>query len=298
MARRPHRHDQAAGLRALIASPGCRSVSIAGGRGEAGATTLVINLAAALVERSRTVIVLDEFSGLSNICHRLRLATTFNLEQVLRREARLADTLVDSGRGFSILPIAARPQMLACLNEQEQYWLGSEFENLADSADFLLLDTCPAANSNVPSLSLAADDVLIVLTNRAESLTDAYATIKLLYTEFARRDFRILVNRVHRLEDAAALFGRIREVAQHYLGKEIRLKLVGFVPEDEKLNRATRLGQTILEAFPESESAMAFRQLADVMLRWTSPAQRHDTPAAFVYRLVESSRLLSDQLRH
>lgn len=298
MARPSRSLDQASGLRALISTPTCRSISIAGGRGDAGATTLVINLAAALVERSREVIVLDEFSGLSNISHRLRLSSRFGMENVLRREARLADTLIDSGRGFSVLPIAARPQMLASLNEQEQYWLGNEFENLADTADFLLLDTCPAANNSVPSLSLAADDVLIVLTNRAESLTDAYAAIKLLYTEFARRDFRILVNRVHSLEEAAALFGRIREVAQQYLGREIQLKLIGFVPEDEKLNRATRLGQTILEAFPDSESAMAFRQLADVMLRWAPPMQQSGTPAAFVYRLVESSRLLSDQLRH
>lgn len=34
---------------------------------------------------------------------------------------------------------------------------------------------------------------MVVLTNRAESLTDAYTTIKLLYTEYARHDFRILV---------------------------------------------------------------------------------------------------------
>lgn len=298
MARKPAGRDQAAGLRALISTPQCRSISLAGGRGDAGTTTLVINLAAALVERSREVIVLDEFSGLSNISHRLRLAAPFSLEQVLRREARLADSLIDSGRGFSILPIAARAHMLASLNEHEQHWLGSEFEALATSADFLLLDTCPAAGSGIPSLSLAADDVLVILTNRAESLTDAYASIKLLYNEYARHDFRILVNRVSSLEEAAALFGRIRQVAQQYLGQSIQLKLIGFVPEDERLNRATRLGQTILESFPESESAMAFRQLADVMLRWSPPHQPSATPAAFVHRLVESSRLLSDQLRH
>jgi len=293
-----HGRDQAAGLRAMVTTPTCRSISLAGGRGDAGTTTLVVNLAAALAERSREVIILDEFSGLSNVCHRLRLTPHFSMEQVLRREAGLADALLDSGRGFSVLPISARPQALASLNEREQHWLGNEFEHLAAAADFLLLDTCPASRADTPSLSLAADDVMVVLTNRAESLTDAYATIKLLYTEYARHDFRILVNRAASLDDAAALFGRIREVAQQYLGQEIQLKLVGFVPEDERLNRATRLGQTVLESFPDSEAAMAFRQLADVMLRWTPPRQPSNSPAAFVHRLIESSRLLSDQLRH
>ncbi len=295
---RGHGRDQAAGLRALVSTPCCRSISIAGGRGEAGATTLAVNLAAALAQRSREVLVLDEFSGLSNVSHRLRLNPSYSLEQVLRREAMLADALLDSGRGFAVLPIAARPQTLASLNEREQHRLGAEFEQLVAAADFLLLDACPATGPTVPSLSLAADDILIVLTNRAESLTDAYATIKLLFTEYARHDFRILANRTANLEEAAALFGRIREVARHYLGNRIKLKLIGFVPEDERLNRATHLGQTVLEAFPDSEAATAFRQLADVMLRWAPPRQPSDSPATFMHQLIESSRLLNEQLGH
>lgn len=298
MARFKRGHDQAAGLRELLATPSCRSVSLAGGRGEAGSTTLAINLAAALAQRSRDVILLDEFSGPGNVCSRLQIAARCELEAVLRREACLGDALTDSGYGFSVLPLAARAQALASLNELEQHRLAQEFEHLALGADFLLLDTRPSANSMVPGLSLAADDVLIVLTNRAESLTDAYATIKLLHTEYGRHEFRILVNRADSLDEAAALFGRIRQVARQYLGEGVLLKLIGFVPEDERLSRACRLGQTVLEAFPDSESAIAFRQLADAMLRWTPPRHPAETPAIFVHRLIESSRLLSEQLRH
>lgn len=281
----------------MVATRICRSVSIAGGRGDAGATTLAINLAAALAERTREVIVLDEFSSLSNVSHRLRLEQRFSLEQVLRREACLADALLDSGRGFAVLPIAARPEALASLNEREERWLSAEFEHLASSADYLLLDTCPAASASIPSLSLAADDVMVVLTNRAESLTDAYTSIKLLHTEYARQDFRILVNRASSLDEAAALFGRIRQVAQQYLGDGISLRLVGFVPEDEQLNRANRLGKTILESFPDSEAASAFRQLADVMLRWAPSTRPSASPSSFVHRLIESSKLLAGQLK-
>lgn len=297
MARLKRGHDQAAGLRELLATPICRSISLAGGRGEAGTTSLVINLATALAQRSRDVIVLDEFSGATNLCNRLQITPRHDFEAVLRREASLGDALTDSGYGFSILPIAARAQTLASLNEPEQHRLAHEFEHLAQGADFLLLDARPAANSTVPGLSLAADDVVVVLTNRAESLTDAYSTIKLLHTEYGRHEFRILVNRAASLNEAAALFGRIRQVARHYLGEGIHLKLVGFVPEDEKLNRASRLGQSVLEAFPDSESALAFRQLADAMLRWTPPRHPAESPAIFMHRLIESSRLLAEQLR-
>lgn len=290
--------DQAAGLRQLVATPTCRTISLSGGRGDAGTTSLVINLAAALAERERQVVVLDEFTGLQNIPHRLHLTPGFELEHVLRREVRLLDTLIESQYGFGILPIAAQPQLLANLNEAEQRWLAAEFEQLTDSLDYLLLDTRPAMAQGVPSLSLAADDAVIVLSNRAESLTDAYATIKQLSTEYARRDFRVLVNRVASLGEAMTLFDRVRDVAQQYLGDDLQLKLIGYVPEDEWLNRATRLGRPVLEAFPEAEASAAIRQLADAMLRWVPPRKSGSTMASFIYRLIESSRLLAERIPH
>ncbi|WP_187360114.1 MinD/ParA family ATP-binding protein [Chitinolyticbacter meiyuanensis] len=286
--------DQAAGLRALVAKPSCRSISFNGGRGDSGSTTLAINLAAALAERQRSVILLDEFDGLANAAARLRLAGEWRLEHALRREASLADTLITVPAGFGILPVSARPEQLAALNERELDWLAAEFESVTGDCDYLLLDSRPATGAAVPGLSLAADDVVVIVTNRAESITDAYATIKLLYTEYARRDFRVLANRVDSLAEAQLVFGRIRDVSRQYLGDKVKLKLSGYVPEDEKLKRATRLGKTVLDAFPQTESTLAFRQLADSMLRWKRP--QGSSPANFVHRLVESSRILNDRL--
>ncbi|WP_035061799.1 MinD/ParA family ATP-binding protein [Andreprevotia chitinilytica] len=290
--------DQASGLRAMVAPAACRSVSFCGGRGGVGTTSIAIHLAAALAERQREVILLDEYTGLSNAAHRLRLAPRYNFEDAIRRESSLADTLLETSAGFSVLPVAARPQTLAAMNERELAWLGAEFEAVTGAADFLLLDTRPATGPGVPSLSLAADDVVVIVSERAESLTDAYATIKLLYTEYARREFRILVNRVDSLTEANFLYQRIKRVAQQYLGSAVQLRLIGFVPEDELLKRATRLGKTVLDAFPDAESSHAFRQLADAMLRWRKPEAGFENPADFVYRLVESSRILTDRLHH
>jgi flagellar biosynthesis protein FlhG len=290
--------DQAAGLRQLLGSPNCRSVSFCGGRGEAGTTSLVINLAAALFERSRDVMVLDEFDGPGNITNRLHLHPHFDFEQVLRREASLADAVLQTGCGFQLLPLAARAQIIATLNEREQHSLSADLEELACLTDWLLLDTRPGMSTRLPGLSMASDDVVIVLSNRAESLTDAYAAIKLLATEYGHHEFRILVNRVPDLETASMLFGRIRQVARQYLGAAIHLRLIGFVPESDALHRAMRQGQSVLAAFPESDAAIAFRQLADAMLRWAPPQRQTESPAGFVAHLIESSRVLTERLKH
>ncbi|GHD55445.1 MinD/ParA family ATP-binding protein [Jeongeupia chitinilytica] len=290
-------NDQAAGLRAMVARPVCRSVSINGGRGGAGATTVAIHLAAALAERERAVLLLDEHTGSGNATQRLRLSPQYDFEEALRREVTLADVIVPAPGGFSLLPAAARPQVLARLNEAEAAWLAREFDAVSVDTDWLLLDTRPATEPGVPSLSLAADDVVLIVSERAESLTDAYAAIKLMATEYARSEFRILINRVGSAREAGALFERLQQVASRYLGNRVRLRLIGFVPEDEKLARAARLGRTVFDAFPDAESAHAFRQLADAMLRWRRPAGAADSAADFAYRLVESSRILADRLQ-
>ncbi|WP_028455514.1 MinD/ParA family ATP-binding protein [Chitinilyticum litopenaei] len=287
--------DQAAGLRQLVTPSHSRSISFVSSLGSAGATSCVINLAAALVERQREVLILDEFKGPQAIAQRLRLRQDLGLEHVLQRLVSLPDLLQTSAQGFGVLPIATPPAALACLNDMEQRWLAAEFEQLTSHADFILLDSRPSTSHGITSLSVATDDLVLVMNNRADSLTDCYASIKLLNQEHGRRDFRILVNRVHSLDEATALFRRLKSVALHYLGDALNLRLIGFVPEDEGIPRAGRLGQTVLDAYPDSEASIAFRQLADSMLRWAPPASPADSPAGFVYRLVESSRQRFDR---
>ncbi|MBE9609953.1 MinD/ParA family ATP-binding protein [Chitinilyticum piscinae] len=293
MARRPV--DQATGLRQLVPSSPIRSVSITGSLGSAGATTTAINLAAALAERHREVLVLDEFSGSNTISQRLRLPERFQLEHVLQRQIELCSLLQITAEGFALLPFAAAPAALACLNDIEQRWLASEFEQLSSFADFILLDTRPSTTPGVASLSIAADDVVIVLNNRADSLTDSYASIKLLATEHGRRDFRILVNRVSSLAEATALFQRLKQVALQFLDETLTLRLIGYVPEDDAIAQASRMGCSVLAAFPESEASVAFRQLADSMLRWAAPLQPASSPAGFIHHLVESCRRRFDR---
>jgi len=63
--------DQAAGLRKLVARDRTRSICFNGGRGGTGTTSAVINLAHALSNLGKRVLVLDEHIGQSNVAARL-----------------------------------------------------------------------------------------------------------------------------------------------------------------------------------------------------------------------------------
>ncbi|WP_230369307.1 MinD/ParA family ATP-binding protein [Paludibacterium denitrificans] len=97
----------------------------------------------------------------------------------------------------------------------------------------------------------------------------------------------MLVNRAHHLEEARELFTRLSAVASEFL--TVSLRWVGFVPDDPAVRRSHTLHRPLMEAFPQSEAAMAFSQLAAVLPQWDSPeTERRDT--GFMDLLIAASR--------
>ncbi len=286
--------DQAAGLRRLFKPEPPRTISINGGRGGTGTTTVAINLGHALCRLGKRVLILDEFSGSGNVIARLGVNTLLDLPTIMRRHLPLEDLLIDGPDGLLVLPLAADTLFLAKLGQEEQQQLSASFGQIAQLADIILLDARSPSSPHIPSLSIAASDNLIVVSNRPESLTDAYAHIKLLATHFGRREFRVLVNRTNTLEEARTIFNRLRQVARRFIS--VKLTLMGFVPQDEKLHAANRLLKPVASAHPQTEATLAFEQLALQVLDWPTATQAHYNPADFVHCLIESSRVMAHDL--
>jgi flagellar biosynthesis protein FlhG len=279
--------DQAASLRKLVGGAGGRAVALTGGSG-AGVTTLAINLAASIAALDQRVVLLDEDESRHNAIHRLQLRQRYAFEHAAAREVRL-DELLLSAPGFDLMPTAF--SLAVCqLPPGRAEQLADEYDSLIARIDWVMIDARPIGDDHAPGLALSADDVVVVISPSADSITAAYAAIKRLHTEFGRRDFRLLANRVRTLETAMALFKRVKEVAGRYL--DVKMKLIGFVPEDEQLARADKLGQPVAHAFPQSEASIAFTQLASALRRWPRKSGNADS-ANLLYRALELSRRLS-----
>ena len=65
---------------------------------------------------------------------------------------------------------------------------------LSDVTDVLVIDTGTGMSDTVATFCSAAQTVLVVTKDRA-SITDAYATMRILNHDFGRSRFRLLANR-------------------------------------------------------------------------------------------------------
>ncbi|NLR76839.1 cellulose synthase operon protein YhjQ/BcsQ [Leeia aquatica] len=286
MAEARWRQDQATGLRQLMQARSQRSISLIGGRGRIGKTSLVINLATSLVHRGNRVLVIDEFNSSGNVAARLGMRARQRLGDVLRGDAPLESLVLDAATDLQILPLSVQPSQLARLDADSEARFAQQFADLLADVDFLLVDAAPIHSPDQPSMALATDERLIVLADRAEAITDAYTFIKLLSRDFAKRDFLLLVNRAPDYTAAKQLFERVARVARRHTQADVRL--LGFVPEDETLHRANHLLQPLMPAFADAEASHACLQLAEVLERLVPVSLT--PPDAFVHRWIECNR--------
>ncbi len=276
--------DQAASLRRLrlsISAPS--SFAFLGGR-DAGTSTLVAELGMALaLMQHRRVLLADGHHG-QLLARRFNLTERASLDVVLSSQLALDDAVATLPGQVPLLNLHARPVMLAQLNQALQDRIQHEYAALVRDTEFVLIDT-PADDDL--ALAAVADDIVLVLSPDGAGLTETYAAVKRLSTDFGRRKFNVLVNRAHGLDEAQQLFQRLSRVASEYL--TVSLRWVGFVPEDHRMKRAAVMKTTAVQAFSDCEGAIACCQLANALPLWSTMAG--SAPELFE-RLSSARRLL------
>jgi len=243
----------------------------------------------ALTRMGKRVLILDENPRHNDINANLGLKARYDLQHVINRDKLLDEVITHGPGGVQVLTAMRGIHSLAKLMPRDQDWLINCFGEISQTVDVVLIDTAIGAASRVVSLSLASQQVLIVLSGSGQSITDAYALIKLISQEYARRDFLLLVNKVASIAVGQAIFDNVAAVARKHLS--VRLESLGCIPFDDKLQRASHLCQSVVDIFPDSVSATSYRQLADSLLRSAYPGNQDNGVENFMQRLIRTSHL-------
>ena len=259
-------------------------VAVTGGKGGVGKTNVSVNLGVALCKLGRRVTLLDADLGLANVDVLLGLKPRRNLSDVLAGEATLAEVVVPGPCGLRIVPAASGMQAMVQLGAREHAGLISAFSDIAHQMDVLIVDTAAGISDEVISFLIAAQEILVVVCNEPTSITDAYALIKVLNSQYGIARVRVLANMVRSQQEGKSVFAKLVTVTERFL--DITLEYAGLIPFDEHVRRAVQRQRSVVDAYPSAKASQSFMELAREVDRWPVPAAPRGHLEFFVERLV------------
>lgn len=260
--------DQAAGLRRLLRPSCLRSITVVGAEPSVDPSLVTANLAAALTQHGRAVLLV-EYAGRPRATPKILGAP-------------------GHGRAAELAWSGPRALRASFAGAQDVLRLVQTLDPAAKSADVLLIEAPPPADL---ACAAASRELILSVSPSTHGVTGSYRFLKRLYSRYGRRRVLVLVNQAGSEAHAGRIFGNLSATCRRFLN--LPVEYMGFIPDDERIERAARLRQPVTEAFPESGPALAWNACAERLLRWPYPGE--DGFAEFASRLVAAARLVAPQ---
>ena len=251
---------------AVRCTPLRKLLAITSGKGGVGKTFFSANLAAVLARRGHRVLVLDFDLGLANLDVVLNLYPKFTLHDVFTGKASLADALIAAAGGFDVLLGGSAQVEYARLAPDLREKFLSILTELQPAYDLILMDTGAGLTEAVLFAASLASELLVLTTPEPTSLTDAYATIKMLVSQQGHHTLRVVVNQTSRQGDGRTVTTQLQQVLDRFVKPErsqaVKLIYTGEIPADPCVRQAVMRRQLLMKTMPGCPAALAIQQIA------------------------------------
>ncbi|MBI4320028.1 MAG: ParA family protein [Chloroflexi bacterium] len=249
-----------------------RVCAVANQKGGVGKTTTAINLGAYLAASGRSTLLVD-MDPQANATSGLgfdKMQVSPSIYDALMGQADLGSTVVLTNRvGLDLVPAAislagAEVEMVSLLAREER--LHRALKKVNDRYDYVLLDCPPSLGLLTVNALTAADGVIIPIQCEylaLEGVGQLVNTIGLIRDNLNPR-LRVL-GMIMTMYDSRTNLSQqvVAEVRQYFPA----LVFETIVPRSVRLSEAPSYGQSILDYDPASKGAVAYRMLAEEVMR-------------------------------
>ena len=182
------------------------SIAVTSGKGGVGKTNAAVNLAIALSQKEKKVLLFDADFGLANVHVLLGTKPTKSVADFLDKKCSMEQSITSYTDGIKIISGGSGLTELLNLDNRRRHQILTGISNLHQDFDYLVVD-CPAgAADSTLFFASASDLVVVVLIEEPTSFLDAYALIKAANLETGVRNFAVVVNMAESKSGAKSSF--------------------------------------------------------------------------------------------
>ncbi|HCC08293.1 MAG TPA: hypothetical protein DEP72_09085 [Clostridiales bacterium] len=266
--------DQAQNLRDIIKKKNkepkrtcsAKVIAITSGKGGVGKTNVALNLAIDFINRGKKTLILDADLGLANIEVLLGIVPKYNLSDVIYGKKIITDIITIGPNEVKFISGGSGIRELTSLTETQIKTFAQNLNLLDKMVDIIIIDTGAGISDTVMTFLGFADEVLLVTTPEPTAITDAYALLKVFSDKIKKGDInvKLVINKVKDENEGQKIFEKIKKVADKFLN--IKVEDLGYLPNDECLEKSVRSQEAVIIKYPKSEITIALKKLAEKIL--------------------------------
>lgn len=247
-------------------------IGVFSNKGGVGKTTTAINLASALNEFGRIVVLVDTDITSPNLGMYLgNHNNPISLNHVIKGEASIYDAAYLHESGIFIIIGSINP-----VNTIIDYKkIDNEIKKLKEKFEMIVIDSSPGQDNESLSALASVDSMLIVTTPELAAVTDALRTIT-IGKQLGKNIIGAVVTRAH---------GHDYEMSKENIEAMLGVPVLTVIPEDKNVPLSARVKSPLVRANPDSDASVAYKKLAAIILG--SKYERFESKSGFgIFRSV------------
>jgi len=252
--------------------------TIASGKGGTGKTTLSVNLGTMLASHGKETYIMDTDMGMANIGVVLGLENVpVTLHEVLAGKAGVSEAIYEGPCGVKIIPSGIS---LQGFQDADPEHLRDVMKDIVNRCDVLILDAPAGINRDGVVPLAIADEVILVVNPELSSMVDALKT-KIITEMIGGHIKGVILNRAT-LEKT--------DISVHKFEEVLGAKVIGLIPDDPNVRRATAYRTPIVIKYPDSPASIEIKRIAAELagVEFNEKSAKSGSEEKFLDRLARS----------
>jgi MinD-like ATPase involved in chromosome partitioning or flagellar assembly len=266
--------DQAEGLRVLLGKRGNKSFIVLSALDPIERNGVLLNISAAIIHSGESVNLIDANRNLDGISSILKNKSANSQAKTNHYLPVVIPSIQSNANRIGITKVFSSSEVSENTKKPLNEILKLIEENTEKyTISFIDIDINDEITEHLEEIT--AGQVIVLVNNQENSIKKAYTLLKKLSSKISELKVNIVVNGSDH-EESQLIQRNISLTASNYLS--ISIASLGNIIQDEDLAKASKIGKSLFEIFPKSQSVEIFKQIArNILSEPTITGKSHES---------------------